>query len=279
MLLKIVMTAVMFLMLGVGLNITLREVIDVGRQYKFVFIGILANFILIPILAFIGMTYLPLESFVKVGIMLMVAAPIAPMVPSFVGMAKGNVPYSVGLMVIIAILSVFLTPLILTISFPESIGGVLLDPAQIIKTLAIVQIIPISIGILVSQYFNKWARILMKFVPQIGQIGLFIGVGLILVQQISEIVSLGIIPHLILIFFVIVSLLIGDLMLVKAAPEMRRSLAVSTAIRNVPLAFLIASENFPETIVSPVVLIFSLYTMVLSIVYGKVFSSKKVHFH
>jgi len=70
-------------------------------------------------------------------------------------------------------------------------------------------------------------------------------------------------------------LIVGDLMLVRNAGEMRRSLAVSTAIRNVPLAFLIAGQNFPDTIVAPVVLIFSVYTMLLSIGYGKVLGTKK----
>jgi len=182
-LIKVIMISVMFLMLGVGLNVTFSEVIGVVRQYKLVVIGILANFIIVPIIGYLGMTYLSLEPYVKVGITLMVAAPIAPMVPPFVAMAKGNVPYSVGLMVIIAVLSVFLTPLILTISFPESIGGVLLDPMEIVKTLVLVQIIPISIGMLISQYRSGWAKIMLKFVPRIGQIGLFIGVGLILAKQ------------------------------------------------------------------------------------------------
>jgi len=272
--LKVIMGSVIFLMLGVGLNITFSEVIGVVRQYQLVLIGILANFIVIPIVGYLGMTCLSLEPYVKVGIMLMVAAPMAPMVPSFVTMAKGNVPYSVGLMVIIAALSVFLTPLILTLSFPESIGGVLLEPMEIVKTLVIVQLVPISIGMLISQHRSGWAKMMLKFVPRIGQIGLFLGVGLILAKEVSQIIALGILPHLVLILFVIVMLIVGDLMLVRKAGELRRSLAVSTAIRNIPLAFLIAGQNFPDTIVAPVVLIFSVYTMLLSIVYGKFMTRK-----
>jgi BASS family bile acid:Na+ symporter len=274
-LIKVVMVSVMFLMLGAGLNITFTEVLNAVKKYKLLLFGIMANFVVSPILGYIGMTYFPLDPYVKVGIMLMIAAPIAPMVPPFVKMAKGNVPYSVGLMVIIAILSVFLTPLILTISFPESIGGVLLDPIQIVKTLVMVQLIPISIGMLISQYRKEWVKRLLKFVPRIGQIGLFLGVGLILAQQVSQIISLGIMPHIILVLSVVALLIIGDLMLVGETREMRRSLAVSTAIRNVPLAFLIAGENFPNTVVAPVVLIFSVYTMVLSVVYGKIMTSNK----
>jgi hypothetical protein len=46
-------------------------------------------------------------------------------------------------------------------------------------------------------------------------------------------------------------------------------LAISTAIRNIPLAFLIANESFSGTPVAPVALVFAVFTMVLSVVYGK----------
>jgi hypothetical protein len=58
-------------------------------------------------------------------------------------------------------------------------------------------------------------------------------------------------------------------MLIGETDDNRRSLAVSTAIRNVPLAFLIAGENFPDTVVAPVVLLFGVFSMVFSVAYGK----------
>ena len=72
-----------------------------------------------------------------------------------------------------------------------------------------------------------------------------------------------------MIVLVVTSLLVGHWMLLGEAPDKRRSLAVSTAIRNVPLAFLIAGESFPDSVVAPVVLVFSAFTMLLSVVYGK----------
>jgi BASS family bile acid:Na+ symporter len=269
---KVIMVSVMFLMLGTGLKITFSEVITVARNLKLVLIGVVSNFVVIPLFVFIGMTYLPLDPLVKVGIMLMAAAPIAPMAPMpFVAMAKGNVPYSVGLMVIIAMLSVFLTPLILTLSFPDSIGGVFLDPLEIIKTLVLVQLIPISAGMFIFQYRKKWASVLVHIVPKIGQIGLLLGVTAILSQQLSYIAELGFIPHLVFITLTVISIAVGDLLMVRHTSELRRALGVTTAIRNVPLAFLIAGSNFPDSIVTPVVLLYSIYTMILSLLYGKFF--------
>lgn len=266
---KVVMASVIFLMLGVGLNTAFGQVIAVARQVRLIGIGVLANFIVVPALIYLSLVWLPLSPEVKIGIMLMAAAPIAPMAPPFVGMARGNVAYAVGLMTIVALLSVPLTPLILDFALPKSTEGVALDPMQIIKTLLIAQLIPISVGMAIRQVSPKWAERLLKFVPTVGQIGLIVGVGLLLAKDTRQILSIGILPHLVMALMVIGSLFIGDWMLIGETDDNRRSLAVSTAIRNVPLAFLIAGENFPDTVVAPVTLLFGVFTMVLSIGYGK----------
>ena len=266
---KVVMVSVIFLMLGVGLSTAFGQVIAVARQVRLIGIGVLANFIVVPVLICLSLVWLPLSPDVKIGIMLMAAAPIAPMVPPFVGMARGNVAYAVGLMTIIALLSVPLTPLIIDFALPKSTEGVVLDPMQIIKTLLIAQLIPISVGMTIRHVSPKWAERLLKFVPRIGQFGLIAGVGLLLAKDTTQILSLGLLPHLVMALMVIGSLFIGDWMLIGETDDNRRSLAVSTAIRNVPLAFLIAGENFPDTVVAPVTLLFGVFTMAFSVVYGK----------
>ena len=267
---NVIMGSVILLMLGAGLNIELRQVIDIAKRFRLVLLGVLANFLAVPLLIVLCLMLVPLSPDIKIGIMLMAAAPIAPMAPApFVEKAKGDVVYSVGLMTIVASLSIVLTPLILSLSIPESAGGVTLNPLHIVKTLLMVQLIPISVGIAIRQASRKWADRLVKIVPRIGQIGLLIGVGLLLAKQASQIISIGLLGYLIMVLLTVVSLFVGDLMLIGESAEKRRALAVSTAIRNVPLAFLIATENFPDTVVAPVVLVFSVLTMVLSVVYGK----------
>jgi BASS family bile acid:Na+ symporter len=266
---KVVMVSVIFLMLGVGLRTAFGQVIDAARQVRLIGLGVLANFVVVPVLIYLSLVWLPVTSDVKIGIMLMAAAPIAPMAPPFVGMARGNVAFAVGLMTIVALLSVPLTPLILDLALPKSTEGMALDSMQIIKTLLIAQLIPISVGMAIRQLSPKWAERLLKFVPIIGQFGLIVGVGLLLAKDAKQILSLGLLPHLVMALMVIGSIFIGDLMLIGETDDKRRSLAVSTAIRNVPLAFLIAGENFPGTVVAPVTLLFGVFTMVFSVVYGK----------
>ncbi len=144
---------------------------------------------------------------------------------------------------------------------------------QIVQTLVTVQLIPIAIGMPIRQRSPDWAEKLLKFVPRIGQIGLVTGVGLLLASQFEHILSISPATYLVLALLVVGCLFIGQWMLAGERKDKQRALAISTAIRNIPLAFLIASSSFPDSAVGPVTLIFSVLTMVLSVVYGKLRSN------
>lgn len=270
-----IMASVILLMLGVGMGTSFRQVVEAVRQFGVVLRGVLANFLVTPALIYLVLLSLPLSPDVKIGIMLMAAAPVAPMAPPFVEGAKGDVAYGVGLMVVVAILSVVLTPLILGLALPKSEAGVQVDPMQIVQTLMTVQLIPIGIGMTIRQLSPGWAEKLLKFVPRIGQIGLLAGVGLLLASQSEHILSISLLTYLVLVLLVVGCLFIGDWMLVGKSESKRRALAVSTALRNIPLAFLIASASFPDSAVGPVTLVFSVLTMLLSVLYGKLRRSRQ----
>jgi len=271
---SLLMVSVMFLVLGVGLRTTIGQIVAVARQFLLLR-GMLANFLIVPLAFYLGMLWLPLSLDVKIGIMIMAAAPIAPMAPPFVGMAKADLAYSVGLMAIVALLSVPLTPLILSLALPEGTGDLTVDSWNIVKILLTAQLIPLCGGIAIRRVRPAWADQLLKFVPRIGQIGLLISVGFILWEQAEQISAIRAFEHSIILAMVVASLLIGDLTLIGETVGRRRSLAIVTAIRNVPLAFLIANTSFPGTTVASVVLIFSVLSMLLSVIYGKLTTGRR----
>ncbi len=264
-----IMISVILLMFGVGMNTSFSQIIDAVRQFGAILRGVLANFLVTPLVIYLVLLALPLPPDIKIGIMLMAAAPVAPMAPQFVAGARGDVAYGVGLMVVVALLSVVLTPLILGLALPESEKGIALDPMQIVQTLVIVQLIPISIGLAIRQRRPDWAERLLKIVPRIGQIGLVIGICLLLVSQSDQILSISLMTYPLLVLLAAFCLFTGDWMLTGETADKRRALAVSTAIRNIPLALLIASSSFPDSVAMPITLVFSVLTMVLSVLYGK----------
>lgn len=265
-----VMTSVILLMLAVGLRTEFGQVVAVAKNVRLVGRGLIVNFLVTPVLLYLSVRWLPIATDVKIGIMLMAAAPVAPMAPPFVGMIKGDVPYSVGLMTVVALLSVILTPLILILALPATDAGLALSPWAIIQMLLTVQLIPIGIGMAIHKASPGWTDRLLKLVPKLGQIGLLVGVGFVLVMRAEQIISIGVLGFLINIVLVIVCLLVGDWGLIGESADKRRSLAASTAIRNIPLAFLIANANYPGTAVAGVTLVFATFSMILSVVYGKI---------
>ena len=265
----LVMVSVMFLMLGVGLRTAFGEVINVARQYRLVTRGVLANFLVVPLLFYLALNWLPFSPDVVIGLLIMAAVPVAPMAPPFVGMAKGDVPYAVGLMTIVALLCVPLTPLILVLCLPASEGGLELDVLKIIQTLLTAQLIPIGLGMAINHVSRKWTEKLLRFVPKIGQVGLIISIALIVAVQGKLIIGLGILPNLATFLFIIVSLLVGVVMMIGETAGRRRSLGVSTAIRNVALGLLIVNSNYPGTPAVAIVLVFGVLSMVVAFAYGK----------
>ena len=72
---KVVMGSVILLMLGVGLTVSFRQVLDVAKRLRLVGLGMLANFAIVPALTYLCIAWLPMSSDIKIGIMLMAAAP------------------------------------------------------------------------------------------------------------------------------------------------------------------------------------------------------------
>jgi BASS family bile acid:Na+ symporter len=266
---NLIMFSVFFLMLGVGLRTSVRQVADTARQIRLVAPGVLANFLVVPALTWLVLTWIPLSPDIKIGIMLLAAAPIAPMAPPFVSIIRGDLAYSVGLMTIAAVLSAPLTPLILSFTLPASEAGLELPPLQIIKILLTAQIIPIGIGIAIQGRSEAWAGKLARSSSRIGQVGLTAGVVLILAFQAKQIVSMGPAAHVVILLVGIGALLVGDRMLTGESAGRRRALAVSTTIRNIPLALLVATGNFAGSPVVATVLAYAVYCMIIAIVYGK----------
>jgi BASS family bile acid:Na+ symporter len=266
---NLLMFSVMILMLGVGLRTAFGEVLDVAKRYQLVMRGVLANFLMVPVVFYLALNWGPFRPDVVIGLLIMAAVPIAPMVPPFAGAAKGDVPYAVGLMTIAALLCVPLTPLILKLSLPKSEAGLEIDVLQIIQTLLTVQLIPIGLGMAINHFSRTWTEKLLVVVSKVGQIGLVISIVLIIALQGKLIIELGVLANFAVVLAIIIALLIGDLMMRGETASLRRSLALATAIRNVALGLLIVNNNYPGTPAVAVVLVFGILSMVIAVVYGK----------
>ena len=248
------LTFVVASMLGMGLSLSMAQIIQPLRNARLVILALLANFVLVPLLAY-GITVLiPLDEPLKIGLIVLSTVAGAPFLVKEVQAAKGNIALGVGLMFLMMIVTIFYVPLVL----PLLLQGVEVNAWDIAKSLIVTMLIPLVLGLMFRSHYvedaQQWAPVMNKVSGVALLIMLVTGVGLNVSNIIDLIGSLG---FLALFLFVIGSLLIG-FVLGGRDPSERSVLGLGTAQRNVAAAILVSTLNFPGTMTIPFVLVASI---------------------
>ena len=248
------LTFVVASMLGTGLSLTVAQIVQPLKNARLVTLALLANFVLVPLLAFGITKVVPLDEALQIGLIVLATTAGAPFLVKEVQAAKGNLSLGVGLMFLLMVVTIFYVPLVLPLLLP----GVEVNAWDIAKSLIVTMLIPIVLGLMFRsnspEDAQQWAPLMNKVSGIALLIMLVTGLGL----NVSNIVDLiGSRGFLALILFVVGSLLIGMVMGGRD-PAVRSVLGLGTAQRNVAAAILVTSLNFSGTMTLPYVLVASI---------------------
>jgi BASS family bile acid:Na+ symporter len=240
--------ALVELMVTIGLGASVGQVWTVARDWRGVARALAANYVLVPAAA-VGLVLLfRAPPMVAAGAMVVAVCPGAPFAPPFTALARGRVDLAVGQMVILAGTSAALAPLLLTILLPLAAGGapVNVTAGQIVRTLAVAQFLPLCLGLGVASYRPELARRLKK---PLGQLSAILNVGLIaviLVVQFPLLAAIRATGYVGMATLLACSAAAGWLLAGGGAAE-RKTLAITTSVRNVGVGLVIAGGSFPGT--------------------------------
>jgi BASS family bile acid:Na+ symporter len=216
--------------------------------------ALLANFILIPAVAYAITLVMPLDESVAIGLILLSTAAGAPFLPKLAEVAKGNVAFSVGLMVLLMVVTIIYLPLVL----PLLLGGVEVSPWEIAKSLIMMMLIPLAVGIFINARYEEAAA---KIQPTFGQASniallalMILGLVLNFSSMIELVGSLGILAGII---FIVAALIIGYLF-GGSESGIKNVMGLGTAQRNVSAALVVAGQNFDADVIT--------YVMVIAII-------------
>ena len=258
------------IMLGAGLQVDRRRLVETLRQYGLLGRAFLANFVLVPLCAVLLVRFFHVEIGVAIGIVLMSMAPGVPFLANSAGRAGGgSLSFALTITFCFAALSVITIPL--TISLIAAIipsAPVAPVPALTFLTVLVVfQLVPLVAGALIGpRLATPLADKLVKLLHLA-----FLGAALVLIvlifpRLISSISSVYGFGHLLIIAAVgVLSLLIGW---VLGGPdrEYRRTLSIATSMRNIGLCTLIGtSAEFEGTLVVPTIFSYFIITFALSL--------------
>jgi len=238
-------------MLAMGLSLTVPMIIQPLKNVKLVVLALLANFVLVPLLAYLIILIVPLEQSLRIGLVVLATAAGAPFLPKLVQGAKGDVAFGVGLMVLLMVVTIIYMPLVL----PLLLTGVSVNPWNIAKSLIVIMLVPLGISLLIKSHSPEVAADYQPLMAKASSLSLLVllvvGLGLNISNIIDLIGTGGLIA---LILFVVGSLVIG-LVLGGREPGVRSVMGLGTAQRNVSAALVVTTQNFSGTNTLPFVLI------------------------
>src|SRR5216117_3613700 len=257
-------------MLAMGLNLTVGQIITPLRNVRLVTLSLLVNFVLMPLAATGLATLLRLDEPLGIGLLLLGSAAGAPFLPKLAQIARGNLAFAVGLMVLLMVITVGYLPLVLPLLLP----GVSVNPAKVARSLFLLMLLPLAGALAFKARFATAALLTKPTLDRISNVSLIVFILLLVAVNFNNVLGVfgtrGILAGLL---FIAISFGIGWL-LGGPDSDARRVLALGTAQRNIAAALVVGSQSFtdPKVVVMVVVvaIVGLLILMPVSRMLGKV---------
>jgi bile acid:Na+ symporter, BASS family len=237
-------------MLSMGLSLTVGQILAPLRNYRLIVLGLVANFVLMPFAAFAIARLLRLDEPLAIALLLLGTASGAPFLPLLARISKGNLAFSVGLMVLLMVVTVGYMPLVL----PLILEGVSVDPMKIGRSLVFLMMLPLVAGLLVRARLSRLAAKAQPSLSRLSILSLALLIALLLITNMQNVLSLyGTRGVLASILFIAAGSGIGWLL--GGQSDTRGVMVLGTAQRNIAAALVVGGQNFkdPRIIVMVVV--------------------------
>lgn len=229
-------------MLAVGLGLTVGQIIAPLRSARLVALSLLANFVIMPAVALGLARLLRLDEPFGVGLLLLGVAAGAPFLPKLAQAAKGNIAFSVGLMVLLMVVTVGYLPLVLPLLLP----GVSIDSWKIARSLIFLMLLPLAAALTVKAKLPAIAARANPLLHKISSLSLVLLMLLLIVVNFSDVISVfGTRSILASVLFNVVGFGVGWLFGGPAA-DTRSVLGLGTAQRNIAAAIVVGSQSFKD---------------------------------
>ena len=259
-------------MLAMGLGLTLAQIVQPLKNVRLVVLALLANFVLVPALAYGITRIIPLDEPLKIGLIVLATCAGAPFLVLEAKGAKANMAAAVGVMTLLMVVTIFYLPVVL----PLLLTGVEVDAGAIAQSLIVLMLIPLILGLLVKAHAPDTAKNWAPAMNKIGALGivtlLVVGLGLNVANVVSLIGTGG---FLALLLFIVGSLLIGFVVGGRDT-GVRNVMGLGTAQRNVSAAILITLQNFSGTTAVPYVLVAAILIPLILLPLGRWLGSRVV---
>ncbi|MFL2665925.1 MAG: bile acid:sodium symporter family protein [Flavobacteriaceae bacterium] len=238
---KLIVPLLQVIMFGMGTAMSFNDFYGVIKMPKGVFIGLICQFSIMPVLGFTLATLFNFPAEIAAGVVLIGSSPSGLASNVMAYLAKANIALSVTLTAVATLIAPFMTPILM-----KYLAGsfVPIDFISMMISIIKIVILPIALGLIFNHFFHGKAKWLDKTMPIISMGGIALIIMIITAAGRDDLLTIGIL----LIIAAIIHNLMGYLLgywgcrLLKMKEQDCRTIALEVGMQNGGLASGIALE-------------------------------------
>jgi len=237
-------------MFGMGMTLKADDFKLVFQRPKDVLIGAIAQFTIMPLLAYILAVAFRLPPELAVGVILVGTCPGGTSSNVMTYLSKGDVALSVTMTACTTLLAPFVTP-ILTLLLAKK--WVAISLYAMFLSIVKVVLIPILAGLLLRHFFEKFVDALTEFLPIVSVTAIILIVGGVVAVSAEKILQTGILIMFVVILHNLLGYALGYAVAKALGMDLSKKKAVSIEVgmQNSGLATSLAMKHFtPEAAIA-----------------------------
>ena len=231
------------IMFGMGLTLSPADFRVVLSRPKDVLVGCLAQFTIMPLLAW-GLTLafaLPKE--LALGVILVGCCPGGTASNVITYLAKGDLALSVGMTAVSTLLAPLLTPFLVWLMADTMVD---VDPGAMVQSIVYVVIAPIVAGLLCQRFLSRLTKCVTPYLPAFSSLAIAFVVGIVVSHNAGELLKGGLVVCMVVVLHNLLGLLLGFLIghLLRLSHPKCTALSIEVGMQNSGLAASLANMHF-----------------------------------
>jgi len=264
------LAAVMFVM---GLTLTREDILRISKEPKPVFVGVVLQFVMMPMLALTLATMLQLSNQLTVGMVLVGSCAGGTASNVICYLAKGDVALSISMTMTSTLIGVIATPFLCSFYLSETIDvdtiGLLLSILQIV-------LVPVLVGAVVNHLFKDAVASIESFLPTLSVLVILLIIAIVVGLNAGRLLDVGLLTLIAVVLHNLLGLCGGFYVSRLFGFDFKQSqtIAIEVGMQNSGLGVALALQFFSATAALPAAL-FSVWHNISGSLLASIWSRKR----
>ena len=231
------------IMFGMGLTLRADDFRIVFSRPKDVIIGCLAQFTVMPLLAWLLARVFALDEALTVGVVLVGCCPGGTASNVITYLAKGDLALSVGMTGVSTLLAPVLTPLLVLLLAGKTVD---VDVVGMLLSILWVVILPIVAGLIVKRLWPRQTTAATAYLPALSSLAICAIVLIVIAANAQKLLSSGLVVLLVVMLHNVGGLAIGYVVgtVLGMSAAKRKAVSIEVGMQNSGLASSLATLHF-----------------------------------